>query len=68
MPQKDQIIEIIIHPDGTTSVTSSGFAGKSCKDATAAYEKALGTVTSDTPTSEMRLPEVTEQERLRTRR
>jgi hypothetical protein len=38
---------------GQVTVTPEGFKGESCKNATAALEKALGKVVSDTPTSEM---------------
>lgn len=47
---KEIIIEVA--PDGETQITTKGYKGKACKDATAALEKALGTVTSDTPTKE----------------
>jgi hypothetical protein len=47
-------IKITISPDGSkVKVETSGFTGKSCKEATAEIEKALGAVTSDTPTKEM---------------
>ena len=35
-------IEITVSPDGATSITTSGFTGGSCKDATRDLEKALG--------------------------
>ena len=40
---------------GTTTVQAEGYQGASCKDATKAFEKALGQVTADAPTSEMYL-------------
>ncbi len=43
---------------GNVSVTPTGYKGESCKDATAALEKALGKVTEDTPTDEMYQTEV----------
>ena len=38
---------------GKTTVQAEGYAGVSCKDATNAFEKALGQVTEDTETDEM---------------
>ena len=45
-------IEVIISPTGTTTVQTRGFVGESCRDASQALEKALGTVQSKTPTAE----------------
>lgn len=45
-------IEIIISPAGEVEIKTSGFAGQSCKQATAELEARLGKVTKDTPTSE----------------
>ena len=47
-----QTIEVIISPTGETTVTANGIKGASCKDATAAIEKALGMVAQSTPTGE----------------
>lgn len=47
-------ITVTINEDGSTTVATSGFAGASCKAATAELEAALGATTSDTPTHEMR--------------
>lgn len=57
---KEIIIEV--SPTGQTTITTQGFKGKACKDATAALEKALGVITSDTPTRE-----ANEREELHTR-
>ena len=47
-------IEITVFPNSTVQITTKGFAGKSCKEATKSLEKALGgKVVSDTPTGEM---------------
>lgn len=35
-------IELIINPDGSTSIEALGFEGKACEDATRELEKALG--------------------------
>ena len=41
-----------IFRDGQTSLQTTGFTGSSCKAASAPYEKALGEVTEDFPTSD----------------
>lgn len=48
--------ELLIEIDaqGDTKITVKGVAGPSCKSLTAGIEKALGVVTSDKPTPEMR--------------
>jgi hypothetical protein len=56
-------IDITIAPDGATEIKTQGFAGRSCQDATRDLEKALGIVTSDTPTAE-RLQITTERTKL----
>ena len=52
----DRTIEVIVSPKGQTKITSRGYAGTSCKDATRALEQALGVVQSDKPTPEMYQP------------
>lgn len=47
-------ITITVGASGETTIKTEGFSGSSCKDATAAIEKALGKTVSDTPTGEMR--------------
>jgi hypothetical protein len=39
MPQQ---ISIMVGTDGAVEIETTGFSGKSCKDATAGLEKALG--------------------------
>ena len=46
-------IQIIVNVKGETTVLTQGFAGSSCRDATRLLEQALGTVQSDTATTEM---------------
>ena len=46
-------IEVTISPTGEVSVQTRGFAGSSCRQASAFLEKALGQVTKDRPTAEM---------------
>jgi hypothetical protein len=45
-------IEIIISPTGETQVTTKGFAGNSCRQASAFLEEALGNKKSERLTSE----------------
>lgn len=52
-------IIITVAPDGGVNITTKGFKGSSCKEATKELEKALGTVTKDTPTPEMHLQQQT---------
>lgn len=51
-------ITITIRPEGETEVSVAGVKGKGCQQLTAALEKALGAVISDTPTPEMTQREV----------
>jgi hypothetical protein len=41
-------IEIIVSPEGATSIKTSGFFGSSCKDATRDLERALGVAGRET--------------------
>lgn len=43
---KQEII-VTINPDGSTSVETKGYVGKSCKDASKFIEDALGNVESE---------------------
>ncbi len=45
-------IEIIVTPDGTTSVQTRGFVGSSCRDASRFIEQALGQHTGEKLTAE----------------
>jgi len=47
-----QIIEITVAPDGGTRVATQGFAGASCRQASAFVEQALGQRASEQLTSE----------------
>lgn len=51
-PADQPVIEITVNTDGSTNVRTSGFAGSSCREATAFLEKALGIVTDERLTSE----------------
>lgn len=50
-----QTIEVTIGENGETEVAVKGVAGADCKKATADLEAALGKVTADKETAEMRL-------------
>ena len=45
-------IEIIVSPKGETTVTTKGFAGSSCREASKFIEKALGQRTEERLTGE----------------
>ena len=47
-----QTIEVVISPAGETEVTTRGFAGSSCQQASKFIEEALGDRTSETLTIE----------------
>lgn len=56
-------IEIIVSPQGATSIRTTGFTGGACKDATRDLERALGVTGKETLTSEYHQQPV-EQHRL----
>ena len=47
-----KVIEIIVSPKGETTVTTKGFAGSSCREASKFLEQALGQQTSEQLTAE----------------
>jgi hypothetical protein len=47
-----RIIEIIVSTKGETTVTTKGFAGQSCRDASKFIEQALGQQTGEQLTAE----------------
>ena len=49
----DRTIEIIVSPAGQTRITTRGYTGTACKDATRELERALGIIQSDSPTPEL---------------
>lgn len=51
-----QTIEITVAPDGSTRVETKGFAGASCRQASAFVEQALGQRTGEQLTSEFYAP------------
>jgi hypothetical protein len=55
-------IEITVSPKGETAVTTKGFAGSSCRDASKFIEQALGHQTSETLTAEFHQTAVVDQQ------
>jgi hypothetical protein len=47
-----KIIEVIIRPDGQSTIETTGFSGSSCRDASRFLELALGSTASETLTAE----------------
>ena len=61
-----KIIEIIVSPQGETTVQTKGFSGPSCREASKFLEQALGQRTDERLTSEFHASQdVTQQTRLR---
>jgi len=56
-------IEITVSPEGVVSIKTTGFTGKSCKDATRELERALGVIRKETLLPEFHLQQ-TQQSRL----
>jgi hypothetical protein len=57
-------IEILVSPQGETTLTTQGFSGNSCREASEFLEKALGEGTSEQLTAEF-YAEATEEENVR---
>ena len=55
-------IEIIVSTKGETTVTTRGFAGSSCRDASKFIEQALGERTSETLTAEFHQTAMVDQQ------
>ena len=55
-------IEITVSPKGETSITTKGFAGPSCRDASKFIEQALGQQTSETLRAEFHQTATTDQQ------
>ena len=47
-----KIIEVVVHPDGTTQVETKGFGGADCREASAFLEQAIGQRASEKLTAE----------------
>ena len=57
-----QTIEILITPEGRTSVQTLGFSGPSCRDASKFIEQALGQRLAERLTAEFHQSQATEQQ------
>ena len=66
IPAPPRTIEIIVEPDGSTSVETRGYTGATCREAAAFIERALGQVTNETLKPEFHQP-TTETETQRQR-
>ena len=55
-------IEIMVAPDGTSTVQTRGFVGSSCQDASRFIEQALGKRTTETLTAEFHAEQGIRQE------
>jgi hypothetical protein len=55
-------IEIIVSPKGENTVTTRGFAGSSCRDASKFIEQALGQRTGEQLTAEFHQAQPVEQQ------
>jgi hypothetical protein len=56
-----KIIEIIVSPTGETTVTTRGFAGSSCREASKFVEEALGQRGEERLTAEFHQPQEVER-------
>ena len=54
-------IEIIVSPKGETTVTTRGFSGAGCRDASRSLEEALGQRIGEQLTAEFHQAQTTEQ-------
>ena len=52
MTRPTRTIEIVVAPDGKTTVQTRGFAGESCREASRSLERALGLVEGEQLTAE----------------
>jgi len=58
-------IEIIVSPTGQTRLETKGFSGSSCRDASRAFEAALGIAQGEQITAEFHQAANTDQNQLR---
>jgi hypothetical protein len=57
----NQVIEVIVLPNGETKLETRGFVGSSCKQASQFLEQALGMRVQEQPTAEFYQTTATEQ-------
>ena len=58
----NRIIEIIVTSKGETAITTKGFTGSSCRDASKFIEQALGQQSSETLTAEFHQVQAVDQQ------
>jgi hypothetical protein len=58
-------IEIIVSPTGQTRLETKGYSGTSCRDASRAFEAALGISQGEQLTAEFHQAAITDQNQLR---
>ena len=61
-PMNPKIIEVVVNPQGKLVVTTRGFSGGACRDASKYLEQALGARTSETLTTEFHQTNTTGQD------
>ena len=54
----NKTIEIVVSPQGAATVTTKGFAGAKCREASKFLEQALGQVATERLTAEFHAPSV----------
>jgi hypothetical protein len=57
-----KIIEVVINPQGQPTITTRGFSGGACRDASKYLEQALGARASETLTAEFHQSSTTGQD------
>lgn len=57
-----RIIEVVVSPQGETTVQTKGYIGAECLQASRWLEQALGIATSDSETAEFHQPAMAEQQ------
>jgi hypothetical protein len=57
-----KIIEVVVDPQGKPTITTRGFSGGACRDASKYLEQALGARTSETLTAEFHQTNTTGQD------
>lgn len=57
-----KIIEVVVDPQGRPTITTRGFSGGACRDASKYLEQALGARTAETLTAEFHQPHTTGQD------
>ena len=67
MSNTAKIIEVVVSPDGQTTVQTRGFAGDACRHASKALEQALGLVEREQLTAEFHQASIRQRQDTSTR-